>query len=78
MTDPAICIRACPMEHHFLGSIGGGDTCPVCDLPGTSWYEIRVGDCIACGALCNGAGYACDKPRPLPDPGRDHPIEETT
>lgn len=33
MTDPAICIRACPMEHHVLGSIGGDGTCPMCDLP---------------------------------------------
>jgi hypothetical protein len=56
MTDSASCIRACPTEHHSLGSIGGDDTCPVCGLPGTSWYEIRDGDCIACGALSSCTG----------------------
>jgi hypothetical protein len=53
-------IRKCAAGHHFMS-----DTCDLCDSGVVKEYPYRVGDCIACSALCGEQAYGCTSPDPL-------------
>lgn len=53
-------IYKCKNGHYSIKQL-----CPICGKNVVECFELRNGDCVACGQLCQDGAYACDKPEPI-------------